>query len=176
MKKVATIFLMLSILSAATGCDYVRKFAGRPTSADLEQLSKEIQQYKKDSTAKAELAAQKKLEDEKRRADSLAKAEISVDFEIKFGDTFHYGEPSSTQMKKYNVVIGVYRYLATFGDLANKITGFGFEPFEISFPDGEYALCLGAADTLEELRDLILRGRSFGVCPKDAWVYENNLQ
>lgn len=169
MKKVATLLLILSFLSSVAGCDFLRRVAGRPTSADIERIGNAISEFRQDSIRKC----RQRIADSLLMADSIARQGISEDFGVKFSGVFTFGEPSSERMKKYNLIVGVYRYLSSFAPKVAELSGRGFNPFEINFPGGEYALCLGSCDNAEGLRELISRGRGCGVCPKDAWIYVN---
>lgn len=176
MKKVATILALLSFLVTAQGCDFIRVIAGRPTEAQVREMANNIEQRKQQIRDSLEQLRVLALERQALQRDSAIRDSISTELEIKFSDIFRFGEPQSQDLRKYNVIIGVYRKEETANKQISTVSAQGFTPFLITFPAGEIAVCLGAADDVHELCYIISSGRQANACPKDAWIYMNNVK
>lgn len=155
MKKVAIICLALSLLSLS-GCDFLRTVAGRPTSAELSEKKRVI-------------------EEKKAAADSIACRDAKKELwklGVKFSSVFTFGNPVHPLEYGYNLIVGVYlteNKARAHYDLARKE---GFSPFFIEFANGAKALCLCGSDDCRAILDAVSRAGRM-VCPSDAWIYVN---
>ena len=181
MKKIIPV-LSIIVIFAVSGCDFLRKTAGRPTSEDIrikKELIRERQEqiriraeYVRDSIKAAEEAAkQALLLKEQERQDSLAAAATLTEMGVLISDVSRFGKPVSKPDRKYNIIIGVYRQFSTASDQVKRAASKGYEPFYIPFEDGVNAVALDSSDTLGYILETVKSARKAGVCPWDAWVY-----
>lgn len=175
MKK-SFIFLVICAL-LLQGCDFVRTLAGRPTSAQVEQLRLE-QLAAEEARVQARLdslvRAEKQLADslaalEAHLLDSLYQTKGTVLNSAKLGGLF------TTKLEtRYCIVVGAFRgrYYAERKLKACKEAGYESAAI-ISFRNGLLAVAILPSndlnDTLKTLREL----RGTGVCPKDSWILVN---
>ena len=170
MKKVVNFILIFAILSLS-GCDFLRKVASRPTSADLQLKSEQIQQRRKAVSDSLKLQRERLLAMEKRRADSLAARRTLDSLNMKFSSVFSFGEPLSPQLDRYTVIFGVFRTGAMAGNQLRSLESKGFDPINLDFSGGIRGVALCSSDTLARVSSEILKARQAKVCPKDAWIY-----
>lgn len=170
MKKVTTYITLVIIFLNITSCDFLRRVAGRPTSADIaiksETLELRRQQVEDSLRFVAALEAA--------RRDSIAVATRVRDLGVKISDVFFFGDPTEPLQCRYNLIIGVYKTGAMASRQIREVESKGFTPFQIYFKDGVRAIALASDDNLASLADVIESARNAGVLPKDAWIYENH--
>lgn len=170
MKKVIN-FLLISAILSLSGCDFLRKVASRPTSADLQAKSEQIRQRRKAVSDSLQQQRQLLLAIEKKRTDSLRARRTLDSLNVKFSGIFSFGEPLSPKLGRYTVVFGVFRTKSKADSQYRILKSGGFEPVNVNFPGGVRAVALCSSDTLERVSSEILRARAARVCPKDAWIY-----
>ena len=174
MKK--TLILALSAVLLVTGCDFVRTVAGRPTSAQLEQIRKERMaaeearhQARLDSMAKAEKAMAEALAArEAQLLDSLTQAKGTVLNPSKLGGLF------TTKLEsKYYIVVGAFRTRSYAERKLTQCNSLGYTATIISFRNGLLAVAICPSDNLEETLKTLKKLRGTEVCPQDGWILMN---
>jgi hypothetical protein len=179
------IFVVLAALMLVTGCDFFRKVAGRPTSADIEDKKVEIARFEKE---KAELAREQarldslealrekeRLAREQAECDSLAAVRILKDKGCMMYDLSGLkGLASGVLEHGYYVVVGSFRDGANADKFIARIAKDpAMEPVKINFRTGMVAVGVCPRDKITEMASVIDEVRAKSFCPKDAWILVN---
>jgi len=158
------------------GCDFVRTVAGRPTSAQLEDIRKDRMaaeearhQARLDSMAKAEKAmAEAMAAREAQLLDSLTQAKGTVLNPSKLGGLF------TTKLEsKYYIVVGAFRARANAERKLTQCNSAGYTATIISFRNGLLAVAICPSNNLEETLKTLKKLRGTEVCPQDGWILMN---
>lgn len=174
MKKTFLIIMAAAVL--VTGCDFVRTLAGRPTSAQLEQMrlnriaaEEAAHQARLDSMAKAEKALAESLAArEAQLLDSLTQARGTVLNPSTLGGLF------TTRLEsKYYIIVGAFRTRSYAERKLNQCNGAGYTATIISFRNGLLAVGICPSDNLEETLKTLKQLRGTDVCPQDGWILMN---
>ena len=172
MKKSSILLVIVSLL-CLTGCDFMRKLAGRPTSEDVELKRIEILraeeaalQERLDSLRNVE---QRMIQDSLNALDSIRQLGGSILNPASLGGLF------ATKLEaRYYIILGSFRSRANAEGLFKVVKDAGYTPALISFGKGGL-IAVGVspvnrlADALDELNSV--RKESF--CPKDVWILVN---
>lgn len=174
MKK--TLILTLTVVMLATGCDFVRTLAGRPTSAQLEQIRREriaAEEARHQAVLDSMERAQKALEEamaarEQELLDSLTQARGTVLNPSKLGGLF------TTKLdSKYFIVVGAFRNRSFAERKLTECNAAGYTATIISFRNGLMAVAVCPSDNLEETLKTLKQLRGTDVCPQDGWILMN---
>ena len=174
MKKLPTYILLCIFFLNIVSCDFIRKLAGRPTSADIEEkaaLIQERRQRTEDSIRVAKALAQARL-DSVMHIDSVQCA--IEDMGYKFSDRFAYGESLESLQHRYYLIIGVYRTARMLQLQVDAQRKRGYNTVSLSLEGGVKVLALYASDDIDELYCFLQQTRAEGACPADAWIYTNS--
>ena len=177
MKRSAILPILFALLAlSATGCDFFRKVAGRPTAAELENTRFVLQQ-EEEAQLQARLdsmeQARKRMADslaalEAHLLDSLSQAKGTILNPAKLGGLY------TTKLEtRYCIVVGAFRTRSYAERKLTKCQDAGYTATIISFRNGLLAVAVCPSDdlnvTLRKLREL--RGK--GICPEDGWILVN---
>ena len=174
MKK--TLILLFAAAVLLSGCDFVRTVAGRPTSAQVEQIRKNriaaeeaAHQARLDSMAKAEKAMAEALAArEAHLLDSLTQSKGTVLNPSKMGGLY------TTKLEsKYYIIVGAFRVRSYAERKLNQCNGAGYTATIISFRNGLLAVAICPSNSLEETLKTLKQLRGTEVCPKDGWILMN---
>ena len=174
MKK--TLILALAALVLVSSCDFVRTLAGRPTSAQLEQIRKNRMaaeearhQARLDSMARAEKnLAEALAAREAQLLDSLTQAKGTVLNPSKLGGLF------TTKLEnKYYIVVGAFRNRSNAERKLTQCNQAGYTGTIISFRNGLLAVAVLPSNNLEETLKTLKKMRGTEVCPQDGWILMN---
>lgn len=174
MKK--TLIFALAAVLLVTGCDFVRTVAGRPTSAQLDEIRKERMaaeearhQARLDSMARAEKAMAETLAArEAQLLDSLTQAKGTVLNPSKLGGLY------TTKLEsKYYIVVGAFRTRSYAERKLTQCNEAGYTATIISFRNGLLAVAICPSDNLEETLKTLKKLRGTEVCPQDGWILMN---
>lgn len=158
------------------GCDFVRTVAGRPTSAQLDEIRKDRMaaeearhQARLDSMAKAEKAMAEALAArEAQLLDSLTQAKGTVLNPSKLGGLF------TTKLEsKYYIVVGAFRTRSYAERKLTQCNSAGYTATIISFRNGLLAVAICPSNNLEETLKTLKKLRGTEVCPQDGWILMN---
>ena len=175
MKK-ALIITLVALVPLVVGCDFVRTLAGRPTSAQLEQIRKEklaaleaAHQARLDSLEQREKQMADSLEKlEARLLDSLVQARGTILNPSKLGGLF------TTKLEaKYCIVVGAFRTRSYSERKLNECNKAGYKATIISFRNGLNAVAVCPSDSLDETLKILRKIRGTGICPEDGWILVN---
>ncbi|MBO4230848.1 MAG: SPOR domain-containing protein [Bacteroidales bacterium] len=153
------IVLVLSVAFMATGCDFFRVLAGRPTSKDIEAKRELILRSSEQPVSTGQAEA---------KPDTVVAAPSRP-----AGDK----DPSTssgagTGKKRFYVIMGAFSSRENAEKYAARIKGFGYEPEFFGFTEGRTAVGIGGTDDQEEAKAFMkeLKGQDF--CPEGVWILD----
>ena len=153
------IVLVLSVALMATGCDFFRVLAGRPTSKDIESKRELILRSSEQPVSTGQAEA---------KPDTVVAAPSRP-----AGDK----DPSTssgagTEKKRFYVIMGAFSSRENAEKYAARIKGFGYEPEFFGFTEGRTAVGIGGTDDQEEAKAFMkeLKGQDF--CPEGVWILD----
>ena len=175
MKK--TLILALAITTLLAGsCDFVRRIAGRPTAAQVEEIRQERirrEEARLQATLDSLEQVKKRLADslaarEAYLLDSLTQARGTVLNPAKMGGLF-----TTKLQAKYCIVVGAFRTRSYAERKLTKCNEAGYPATIISFRNGLLAVSVCPSDDLNEVLKTLRQLRGKGICPEDGWILVN---
>ena len=175
MKRTLILALALTTLLAGS-CDFVRRVAGRPTAAQVEEIRLERmrqEEARHQAILDSMERVRKHLADsiaarEAFLLDSLSQAKGTVLNPSKMGGLF------TTKLEaKYCIVVGAFRNRAYAERKLVKCNEAGYTATIISFRNGLLAVSVCPSDDLNEVVKTLRQLRGTGICPKDGWILVN---
>jgi hypothetical protein len=175
MKRSLILALALTTLLAGS-CDFVRRVAGRPTAAQVEEIRLERmrqEEARHQAILDSMERVRKHLADsiaarEAFLLDSLSQAKGTVLNPSKMGGLF------TTKLEaKYCIVVGAFRNRAYAERKLVKCNEAGYTATIISFRNGLLAVSVCPSDDLNEVVKTLRQLRGTGICPKDGWILVN---
>ena len=172
MKK-SYILLVIVSLVCLTGCDFMRKLAGRPTSEDVELKRIEILraeeaalQARLDSLRSVE---QRMMQDSLNALDSIRQLGGSILNPASLGGLF------ATKLEsRYYIILGSFRSRANAEGLFNVAKDAGYKPALISFGKGGLiAVGVSPVNKLSDAFAALNSVKKEKFCPKDVWILVN---
>lgn len=177
MRRVLPVFvLVLSVALMATGCDFFRVLAGRPTSKDIEAKREEILRSALQQT-------QGSAQDDKNVAqdDTVAtsgqpaateQTEAKETAAVSSRPTGNQVVAKPGEKKRFYVIMGAFSSRDNAERYAERIRGFGYEPEFFGFTEGRTAVGIGGTDDQEEAKAFMreLKGQDF--CPEGVWILD----
>lgn len=167
------ILLALIALMTFTGCDFMRKVAGRPTSEDIENRRIEILKAEEaalmarlDSLREAE---QKMLRDSLEALDSIRQLGGSILNPAAMGGLF------ATKLEsRYYIILGSFRTRSYAENLFAVAKDAGYRPALISFGKGGLiAVGVSPVNRLQDALAALHEVKNETFCPKDVWILVN---
>ena len=153
------IVLVLSVAFMATGCDFFRVLAGRPTSKDIESKRELILRSSEQPVSTGQAEA---------KPDTVVAAPIRP-----AGDKDPLtSSGAGTEKKRFYVIMGAFSSRENAEKYAARIKGFGYEPEFFGFTEGRTAVGIGGTDDQEEAKAFMkdLKGQDF--CPEGVWILD----
>lgn len=164
---------VLAALLLVTGCDFLRRMAGRPTSADIAVIREQIhqdslaEQARLDSIALAEAAALKEAQDSARAAEAFA-AETKI---VPLGSLSPLYKTELSQ--RWYIGVGSFRVRANAENFLRKYEELGYTGCVAAFRSGMNTVLLCPADRLQDAYESYLRLKEESITPEGIWVLEN---
>ena len=154
-----------------TGCDFMRKLAGRPTSEDIEKIRVE-KLLAEEAALKASLDS---LKAEKQSVqDSLDALELFVQQGGTVLNPSRLGGLYTTKLQyKYYVIIGAFRTRSNAEALFTTAERAGYQPVLISFRNGLLAVGLSPVDECLSAVEVVKTIKREPFCPADVWILVN---
>ena len=152
----------------ASGCDFMRKVAGRPTSADLEAMVAAREQEE----ARAAIALQERQRLEKERqyqADSLLAVQTMEGIVMNRLSELNVRVVTDLPAK-YNVVLGAFSDASNADKLISRLKEAGYEASPMRYRSGKTAVLACSTDSFVELGKSFASLQKETYCPKDVWV------
>lgn len=151
-------FLSVLVVLMATGCDFLRSLAGRPTSKDIASMREEIRRRQADSI---ERAAAVRLQ-----ADSLQVVDSSAS-----RDTIS-ASAAKPEKKRYYVIMGAFSNRDNAANCAARLKELGYETEFFGFTEGRTAVGIGGTDDLTEAKAFMDQVRRQDFCPEGVWILD----
>lgn len=172
MKKSCILLIVISLLSLS-GCDFMRKLAGRPTSEDVEVMR--LERLRAEETAlQARLDSLRNVEqmmvqDSLNALDSIRQLGGSILNPASLGGLF------ATKLEaRYYIILGSFRSRANAEGLFNVAKNAGYKPALISFGKGGLiAVGVCPVNRLADAYSSLNSVRKESFCPKDVWILVN---
>ena len=160
--------VFLSAALIVSGCDFMRKVAGRPTSADLEAMVAAREQEE----ARAARALQERQQRERElqyQADSLLAVQTMEG--IVMNRLSDLNVRVTTELPaKYNVVLGAFSDASNADNLISRLKEAGYEASAMRYRSGKTAVLACCTDSFVELGKSFASLQKENYCPKDVWV------
>lgn len=157
MRRTTAFLVLVAVLSAITGCDFLRSVVGRPTSDDIRAKQAALLAIRADSIDV--------------NADSVAAMQTIEEQHIKLAPPSHSGAlvPEDTG-KNYFVMVGTFSRKSNAEQLLVLCREAGYSPALIPYSNGYTAVAAHSCVTLKEALSALedLKTRPF--CPADAWI------
>lgn len=171
MRRLVIIITMAVTMLLATGCDFFRSIAGRPTSAEID--------IKREMIAAQEAAHQAMLDSvkrvEKQLADSLALADSLEKMNVSVWDTSKFGGIKTGDLgKTYYIIIGAFMDKGNAERKMKEMTSKGHKAEIIGFKNQFTAVGICPTDKKAEASDSLSRLISKGEIGKDSWILVNS--
>ena len=172
MKKSYILLIVMALLSL-TGCDFMRKLAGRPTSQDVENKRIEILraeeaalQARLDSLRNVE---KRMIQDSLNALDSIRQLGGSILNPASLGGLF------ATKLEaRYYIILGSFRARANAEALFKVAKEAGYKPALISFGKGGLiAVGVCPVNKLPDAFVALNNVKKESFCPKDVWILVN---
>ena len=166
--KGTVIPVVLCAALLVSGCDFMRKVAGRPTSGDLRAMMAAKEQEK----AQAERALQERQQREKElqyQADSLFAVQTMEGIVVNRLSDLNV-RISTELPARYNVVLGAFSEAANADKLIARLKEAGYEASAMRYRSGKTAVLACSTDSFVELGKSFASLRKEQYCPKDVWV------
>ncbi|MBE6233723.1 MAG: SPOR domain-containing protein [Bacteroidales bacterium] len=166
-----TVLLLMATLLMATGCDFFRTLAGRPTSEEIEAKRIEIMKME-EAALQARLDSMKLVEQAMK--DSLAALDSIKQYGGSILNPSTLGGLFATKLEaRYYVIIGSFRSRSNAEALLVKAADAGYAPALISFRNGMIAVGLCPVNKLQDALSALKTVRKEGFCPSDVWILLN---
>jgi len=172
--KVLSGALLLVSVSMATGCDFLRTIAGRPTSSQIEQRALQIHEL------------QEKAEAEAVRADSIAAEAAKVAADVVDSSVLASVPPiiftklsdgkirvDGSLPSRYIVIVGAFSVKENAEKLAEQFLTKGYSATTLTYKNGFTAVGVASTDSRVQLYGQLVKLKDEPLCPKDAWVLVN---
>ena len=145
----------LSVVLLATGCDFFRSLAGRPTSKDIAVMKAGIQ---------------------RRQADSLERA-AAMRRALEPGEPAESQEPDPAPAvnpgkKRYYVMMGAFSNQENASRWAGRLKELGYETEFFGFTEGRTAVGICGTDDESEAKASMAEVKRQDFCPEGVWILD----
>lgn len=176
--KIVKILLVCGALFSLTGCDFFRILAGRPTSAEIEEVRTEIARVEQEAMKARQDSLERvrviRVKDSLARIDSIAALDSIVE---KTGPLLtpekFKGVVSGEFKSKYYVGVGAFRSLANANSFKKKTEEQGYEATVFCFKNGMCVVGVCPTNHIREAQRALKRVAEDSFFPKGAWVLVN---
>ena len=158
------IVVLSSVALLASGCDFFRTLAGRPTSADIEAKRQaiRIEEERKAALAAADTIAMQK--------DSVPEAVAVTQEEVK--------EPSkafsSGGKKRFYIVLATFSKEENARKFQSRIADKGYPGELMGFKGGYTAVGICGTDDESEIKESLKEIKRQDFCPEGVWIIDRN--
>lgn len=172
-KRLEICLMLLCVLPALSGCDFLRKAAGRPTSADIEikrqqiVLAEQRRREVEDSLAREECLRQQRLTDSLAVMDSLAKAGCLIRNQSETGRIV-----GKTLSARYWLVTGAFRKPENARRRCERMEASGFTCEIVSFGSGLDVVLAAPNNTLRGIYGDYRRYVESEFKTPDVWILD----
>lgn len=167
MRIVRLIVILCSAVCLLSACDFFRKIAGRPLSADIEAKRVTIEAQK--AAHQQRLAAKDSLH--KHITDSLAALDsVKISSSVIIASRSLSQKTMDSLMNQYYVVIGAFGKLENAQKAEKIALSQGFDPILIEYSNGFVAVGVRPTDDLSQI---YLYHQQVSQLYPDAWILNN---
>ena len=155
---IPAVIVMLSFVLLATGCDFFRVLAGRPTSKEI-AAKRELIKRQEDSlrlVAKPEVTS--KPETAAKPAAAASEGKVSPG--------------AKAEKKRFYVIMGTFSSKDNAERYAAKLREKGLEPEFFGFKEGHTAVGVGGTDDQDEAKAYLADLKRQDFCPSGAWIID----
>lgn len=164
------ILLILALLPFITGCDFMRKLAGRPTAEDVEMMRIELLRAEEAALqARLDSLEQRMIKDSLAALDSIRQLGGSILNPARLGGLF------ATKLEsRYYIILGSFRSRANAEALYTVAKDAGYRPALIAFGKGGLiAVGVCPVNKLSDAYSSLNEVKKESFCPKDVWILVN---
>lgn len=164
------ILLIIALLPFITGCDFMRKLAGRPTAEDVEMMRIELLRAEEAALqARLDSLEQRMIKDSLAALDSIRQLGGSILNPARLGGLF------ATKLEsRYYIILGSFRSRANAEALYTVAKDAGYRPALITFGKGGLiAVGVCPVNKLSDAYSSLNEVKKESFCPKDVWILVN---
>lgn len=190
MRVFRVVALLIMSIFLFTGCDSIRSFLGKPTSADIEILRNEkakelaasrdsaLSSVSVDTSSVAEqpsalqptatkpVTTSPKQQTQTQTQTTTSKTATSVPSK----------EVTHSVTNRYYVIMGAFDEMVNADKYAAQLESKGLKVTKFKFKNGFNVIALGGFNTLIEAQKEMNRQMEEDDCPEDIWVYDSNTK
>lgn len=170
-------YVILAAVAAmlATGCDFFRKIAGRPTSADIAAKVERIRAEAQVREAAREVARLDSIRRaEKHRADSLAVLDsIRQEGDRVWRSEWLGGLTVATLPARYYLIAGAFISMDNAEHYREQLAQRGCPAEIIAFRNGYNAVAVCKTDDIVEMYVSLRKLKRQDFCPPNVWILTN---
>ena len=169
-KEFAILAVMLPVVFVASGCDFFRKLAGRPTSVQIEAMADAIDQEEAETAARQ--ARQDSLDAVKKySADSLAAADSLRG--VKIVKSSYRGDSSGQEPRpRYTIMMATFSGKANARKYIESLAGKGYSGVIVPFRNSQVGVGVCGTDDIVALNREFQKLKRHSFCPKGIWILE----
>jgi hypothetical protein len=172
MKFLRIILLLALAAFMATGCDFFRRVAGRPTSSEIEAKAEAIEARR----IEKEKARQKAIRDSiaavrKHEADSVAAMDTLKMKGYKMMATANFGGLAVADLpSRYYIIVGSFTNMDNALRCSQKYSERGYEAEVIALKNGYNVVGVCKTDDLVQLYQSLKELKRQAFCPPQVWI------
>lgn len=176
----ALLLLGITVVSA-TGCDFFRILAGRPTSSDIRLKREAMERAAADSQRQARADSTLLEHSQKSGPDTIGhpkevKTVQSQSLPIqapvrRAGKSI--GKTTASIGCRYCIVVGSFSNEDNAKKLMSKASAAGYKAISFKSASGLTTVGIGPSDSSSEINETLARLLKEDFCPKDAWILDN---
>ena len=160
MRKIyLTIAVLLAFMLTLTGCDFFRRLAGRPTSADIEAIREAILEREQAKAASQDTVVAVQAEPEV-PAEPQKPAEVVA--------------PSKDGKNRYYIIIASFSQKDNAVKCAERMTSRGYPGELISVKGGYTAVGICGTDDEAQAKENLKEVKRQDFCPSGVWIIDRN--
>lgn len=161
------IFLLVAVATAVTGCDFFRKLAGRPTSADLKVMAAAIEAEEAKKVAPADTIVVETLG--AAMADTVAAAPAPAPVSASGAVAAeHQGK------KRFYIVLASFSNPGNAGKYARQMEQRGYQAELFGFKGGYTGVGICGTDDEQQAKESLKEVRRQDFCPEGVWILDRN--
>ena len=171
LSKTAVTAALCAAVMLLGGCDFFRRAAGRPTSADIAA--------KRDAIERETMAHEARMDSlrrvRKQMTDSLAVLDSIKNFSNSVVAARQLKAESKAGLEaRYYVIVGSFSKVGNARSFADKVSATGYPATLIAYKNGFTAVGICPSDNLQEVYASLKKVSKEAFCPKGAWILNND--
>ena len=167
MKRILHLVVVLStVVLTATGCDFFRKLAGRPTSTDIEAMRQAIALREE---AKVQAAPTDSI--------PVVPDTVAAKPEVKPApakETVSSSSQANDGKKRYYIIVASFSKVENAERCAERMAGRGYPGELLKFKGGYTAVGVLGTDDMQEAQASLKELKRQDFCPQGVWILDRN--